>query len=171
MVAGLAACGPGPARGPPPLRSETTLGLIEARTDLDGARIGVSTAPATLAFVFASWCSHCHEHLAELATLRAAHPRTRILGVSYRGHEEYDGRGNPTAVRAYLAKHAPWLRVLPADEVLFAALGRPRFVPTLYIFDARGALVVRYDRGAEPLPSAAALGVVLTRLARLARLQ
>ena len=147
-----------------PVRSETTLGLLEARPDLDGARLGSSAAPATIAFVFASWCSHCHTHLAELDAVRRAHPRTRIVGVSYRGHEEYDGRGNPAALRAYVAARAPWLRVVPADEALFAALGRPRFVPTLYIFDGQGALVVRYDRGKDPLPSAAALGAVLARL-------
>jgi thiol-disulfide isomerase/thioredoxin len=155
----------------PPVRPVTrdrappsVLGNIEASTDLDGTPVGAGEAGATVVIVFASWCEHCKDELAVLDRLRPAYPRLRILGVSYKAHEEYAARGNVTALRAYIAASAPWLRVILADEALFTALGRPPKVPTIYVFDQAGGLAARYDRRQRKMPDAAELGALLDRL-------
>ncbi|MBX3162536.1 MAG: TlpA family protein disulfide reductase [Deltaproteobacteria bacterium] len=163
----LIACAPrpAPAPAPPPPRPSGPLALVEATADLDGARIGpLGTGRATVLVVFASWCPHCQVELDVLGELRARHTGVRILGVNYVGHEEYKGRGNALAVRAYLAEHAPWLRVVPADDELFAALGRPPKIPTIYIYDRTGALAAKFDRRERPQPTAAELEEILARL-------
>ena len=136
---------------------------IEASPDLDGVRVGRAEAP-TLAIVFASWCTHCKHELAVVDALRAQHPRVRILGINVRAHEEYADRGSAAAVRAYIAASAPWLRVVPADNALFTALGRPPKVPTIYVFDRDGHLVETFDRRTRPLPTADELAALLRRL-------
>jgi thiol-disulfide isomerase/thioredoxin len=141
-----------------------TLALLEAAPDLDGRVVGPSDARATVVVVFASWCPHCRHALDDIAQLVSAHPRARVLGVNYKAHEEYDGRGDAAAVRAYLARTAPWLRVVPADGTLFAALGRPPYVPTIYVYDRTGALVSVFDRRERGVPDAAELGALLARL-------
>lgn len=148
-----------PDRTPP-----SVLGNIAGSVDLDGAPVGTSAARATMVVVFASWCQHCKVELAVIDSLRASHPRLRILGVSYRAHEEYAERGSATALRAYVATHAPWLRVIVADEALFSALGRPPKVPTIYVFDQAGGLAAHYDRRRRPMPDAAELDALLVRL-------
>jgi thiol-disulfide isomerase/thioredoxin len=154
----------GTALPPPTQKPPSVLGSLEASTDLDGALVGPSDARATIVIVFASWCEHCKAELDVIATLRATHPRMRVLGVNYQAHEEYAERGSAYAVRAYVAASAPWLRVVPADEALFAALGRPTKVPTIYMFDRAGSLAAVFDRQRRPVPGAAELGELLRGL-------
>ena len=144
------------------------LAEIEASRDLDGALVGSegvgsggSRAGATLVIVFASWCPHCKEELVELDSLRSHH--VRMLGVNYRGHEEYDQRGNSAAVRTF-AEHTPWLRVVPIDDATYTALGRPALIPSLYVFDRTGALVESYDRRTRKPPSRDELAALLAKL-------
>ena len=144
-------------------RPTTPLTIIEASPDLDGRVIGESTARATIIVLMASWCGHCKVLLRQLADLRARHPAVRILGVNYKGHEEYDNRGNAEALRTYLAP-MPWLRVVPAGEPLFDALGRPPFVPAVWVYDAGGNLVELYDRRHREPPSADDIEALLVRL-------
>ena len=49
--------------------------------------------------------------------------RHRQLGLNFRGHEEYEQRGDAAAVRGFVADVAPWLRVVPVDGPLCTALG------------------------------------------------
>jgi hypothetical protein len=163
VVVLLAAC-VGTAPQVPVAHPPSVLGNIEASTDLDGAVIGASDARATIVVVFASWCERCKIELAVIDGLRAAHPRTRMLGINVKAHEEYAARGSSSAVRAYVAAHAPWLRVVPADDALFTALGRPPKVPTIYVFDAAGTLAARFDRRDRTLPDAHELDALLARL-------
>ncbi|HEY6038016.1 MAG TPA: TlpA disulfide reductase family protein [Kofleriaceae bacterium] len=135
------------------------LAQLEASADLDGAIVGHSNEP-TIVFVFASWCPHCRAELAELEPLRT---RARWLGVNYRGHEDYAGRGSPAAVKAF-AQRTPWLRVVPIGDAVFAALGSPPQIPTLYVFDRRGVLVASYSRKERPPPDKAELAAVLDKL-------
>ncbi len=155
----LAAC-PAPQH---PTASPTALALIEASPDLDGQVVGEAHAP-TIVVLMASWCGHCRDQLAELAQLRATHPTARILGVNYKGYEEYDNRGNSAQLRAVIAQHFPWLRVVPANDQLFAALGRPPLIPTLWVYDARGALAATYDRSQRAPPTRAELEALLAKL-------
>jgi hypothetical protein len=152
--------------GPEPQRPQPTgpLAMIEASADLEGKLVGPTTARATIVVLMASWCSHCRAQLDLLAALRDAHPGTRILGVNYKGHEEYDNRGNPELLRAYVAKTVPWLRVVPAGEPMFRALGRPPFVPAVWVFDPAGKLVAFYDRRVRAPPTREELETVLAKL-------
>ncbi|HWU90679.1 MAG TPA: TlpA disulfide reductase family protein [Kofleriaceae bacterium] len=147
-----------------PSTPDPALALIEASPDLEARVIGRSDAPATIAIVFASWCGHCRDELDVLARVRAALPATRVVGLNYRAHEEYAGRGGEPALRAYVAAHAPWLRVVPAGEALFEALGRPPKVPTIYVYDRAGALAARYDRRDRPPPGEDELAALLRGL-------
>lgn len=164
----LVACGAPaapPPPSPPPARGPT-LALVDRAVDLDGAVVGPPTAAqvATVAVVFASWCVHCREEMPVLAELAARHPEVRVLGINYRAHEEYDGRGDAAAVRAFVADQAPWLRVVPADEAVWKSLGAPPKVPTVLVFDRDGALVRAFDRRAAPIPGLADLEAALARV-------
>lgn len=162
----VVACG-APAAPPPPAPAHgPTLALVDRAVDLDGAPVGPLAAAqsATVAVVFASWCVHCREEMPVLAALAARHPEVRVLGINYRAHEEYDGRGDAAAVRAFVAAEAPWLRVVPADEAVWKSLGAPPKVPTVLVFDRAGALVRGFDRRAEPIPDLAALEAALAAI-------
>lgn len=162
----MLACACRPAKPSSIQGSAGDFAAIEASADLDGAAIGASDAPATLVLVFASWCVHCHHELEELAAVRRSQPAIRVLGVSYRDHEEYDGRGNAQALRAYVAAHASWLRVVPADEHLFELLGRPAKVPTLFVYDRTGRRVATFDRRDRTMPDSQELLALLGRTVR-----
>jgi thiol-disulfide isomerase/thioredoxin len=158
-----AACGSPPVEHPH--RNTTQLARIEASADLDGKPVG-HTDGATLAIVFASWCEHCHNELDQIQQVRTAHPALRVLGINYKGHEEYDHRGSSTAVRAYIDQHASWLRVVPADDTLFDLLGRPAMVPTLYVYNRAGELVASYSRRERAMPKAAELDELIAQIER-----
>lgn len=164
LFAILGCSSPPTAREPVVVAPTSPVARVDASVDLDGKAIGASAAPATILIVMASWCSHCHAVLAVLAEVREAHPTTRILGINYKDHEEYDGRGNPQALRAYVAKTAPWLRVVPADDALFEVLGRPPKIPTVFVYDATGRLVARFDRRDRAPPEATELAALLRGL-------
>jgi thiol-disulfide isomerase/thioredoxin len=168
----LAACAasrppapPAPPASAPAATPATALDRVLAAPDLDGAAPGADPAArATVVIVFASWCTYCRAALAQLGELRGEHAGLRVIGVNAREHEEYDARGDAAAVRAYVADHAPWLRVVPADDALFAALGRPPRIPTMFVYDGAGALVQTYDRSERPPPAKAELTALLARL-------
>ena len=157
----LAACAVPPASHPV---ASSALQLTEASPDLDGAIVGHAEARATIVIAFASWCPHCHDELAILDHLRASHPALRILGLNYKGHEEYDHLGGSTEIRRYVAEHAPWLRVVPAEDALFEAFGSPPKIPAMFVYDARGVLVETFDRTQREQPGERELETLLTRL-------
>lgn len=156
--------------GPAPSTSLAVAGdsyaRLEASATMDGDAVAaVAPAPtATVVVVFASWCGHCRDELAAIDIVRARHRDVRTLGVNYRPHEEYDHLGNAYKVRAYVDANAPWLIVVPADDALFAALGRPPKVPTIYVYDRAGRLVEVYDRRTRAMPTAADLDALLDRI-------
>lgn len=162
VLIALAGCVPATETAPHAPR-DARLVAIEDSVALDGTAIGKSGQPTVLV-LFASWCGNCHHELAILEQLRPQHPAVRVLGVNYRAHEEYGGRGSAEAVRTYVAKHAPWMRVVPIDEALFTQLGRPPKIPTLFVFDRGGALVAVYDRRERPMPDARELEALFARL-------
>jgi thiol-disulfide isomerase/thioredoxin len=146
---------PTPARPLPPPAvtapvATTPLAKLESSRDLDNTVIGSERTP-TVVMLLASWCPHCRDELLVFDTLRKAHPHVRWLGLNYKPHEEYDNRGNAEAVRA-LAAGMPWLRIVPADDTLFDAFGSPPKVPTIFVYDSKGALVETFDRRDRPVP-------------------
>jgi thiol-disulfide isomerase/thioredoxin len=158
-----AACGAPVSVAGPPQTPPAPLAALEASVDLDGRGIGSSAAAATVVITLASWCGHCRAALQVLDAVRARHPSVRWLAVSYREHETFDGRGDAAALRA-LAAEVPWLRVISADDALFAALGRPPLVPTTFVFDRAHRLVAHYDRRDRRPPSEAELDALLRSL-------
>jgi len=138
----------------------TAFAQLEASRDLDGALVGHSDAP-TIVVMLASWCEHCKAELHELDAIRSHH--VRLLGVNYRGHEEYDHRGSSSAIRAF-AQGTPWLRIVPIGDDLFDAFGRPPLIPTIYVFDRAGSLVQTFDRRQRTPPSHDELVGLLARL-------
>jgi thiol-disulfide isomerase/thioredoxin len=161
LTLALFCCAPAPRHA---VSSRSVLATLEAMPDLDGKPVGPSPAKATVVVLFASWCVHCRAELHTLDALRAAHPQLRILGVNYRAHEEYDHRGNASAVRSYVEANAPWLRVVPCDDGLYSQLGSPPKIPTLFVYDGSGALVETFDRRERPEPTADELEPLLHRL-------
>ncbi|HEX5061315.1 MAG TPA: hypothetical protein VFV99_18235 [Kofleriaceae bacterium] len=123
----------------------STFAQLEASRDLDGEVVGAGSESATVVVVMASWCSHCRDEIAMFDRVRVAHPHVRWLAVNYKLHEEYDQRGNAEAIRA-LARTVPWLRVIPAGDELFTAVGRPQKIPTVLVFDHGGAELANFQR-------------------------
>ena len=152
----VTACAPAPAV-PSATPSPSALAAVEASRDLDGKPVGHAAVP-TLVVVFASWCPHCRVEFRELAALRSAHPDLRIVGIDYQPQEEYDHRGGPAQLRAFVADVVPWLEVVAADDALFAALGSPPHIPTTLVFDATGAPTARLGGEASRARLARALG-------------
>ncbi|MDB4959052.1 MAG: alkyl hydroperoxide reductase/thiol specific antioxidant/Mal allergen [Myxococcales bacterium] len=148
-----------PIRLTPP--APRALSSIEAHADLDGAVVGASEQP-TIVIVFASWCEHCRDELAVLESMRGSD--VRIVGVNYKGHEEYDARGSSAAVRAFVHDHASWLRVVPIDDDVFSALGRPPLIPTMFVYDRHRALIETFDRRTRRPPTKAELETLLAKL-------
>ncbi|MFT3693255.1 MAG: TlpA disulfide reductase family protein [Kofleriaceae bacterium] len=151
----IAACASQPQTVATPQVPVSAYAQIEASVDLDGKPVGHVDLP-TVVIVFASWCPHCREELPELAALHGA----RILGVNYRGHEEYDHRGNSEAVRAFSERNA-WLRIVPIDDTTFAALGSPSKIPSIYVFDRTGKLTATFVRTERAPPKRDELAAAL----------
>jgi thiol-disulfide isomerase/thioredoxin len=137
-----------PAPGDP----ATAFALLDRAVDIDGKPVG-RTGATTAVVVFASWCHVCRDQLAILADVVAAHPDLRVIGLNYRAHERYEGRGGDTEVREYVAAEAPYLVVVPADDVLWSAFGAPPKVPTIFLYDRSGSLVATFDRRTRKLPN------------------
>ena len=164
VLAFLAGCPQPHDTTPLPQPRARALAAIEASPDFDGRLIGTTDARATIVILMASWCGNCRAEIDVLWQLRQEHSRLRILAVSYKEHEEYDNRGNAQQLRAYIRDHAFWLRVVPAGEAMFDALGRPPFVPAVWVFDARGDLVKYFDRTHQAPPTKAELEALLAQL-------
>lgn len=160
LLLALSGCGAMYASGEEPSAWQQ----FTASPDLDGAVVGASPGQATIAMVFASWCGHCRREVGELEELLSRRQDVRVIGVSFRHHEEYDQRGDSAAVRAFVRDQAPWMRVIPGDRALWRSLGAPTFVPAVYVFDRAGALVASYDRKDRDPPDADELDALLTRL-------
>ncbi len=176
----VAACGPLPGEqvgggAPPPMMEPAPRAtddprdaypLLARAIDLDGRQVGAASDQTTIVLVFASWCGHCRVELGILADLLAHRRDARVVGVNFRHHEEYDGRGDSVAVRALIAAQAPFMRVVPAGPDLFRALGSPPRVPTMFVYDAAGALIATYDPEVRPSPGGGELRALLDAQAR-----
>lgn len=110
---------------------------------------------AALVVVFASWCGPCRHELAVLGALRQEQPGVRIIGVN--AYEEFADRSDEERLRGFLAENAPWLQVVRADDALMDALGQPRKIPSVYVFDRDGALVAAFLRARRAPPTKAEL--------------
>jgi thiol-disulfide isomerase/thioredoxin len=138
--------------------------LLTSAADLDGNAVGAAGDRTTIVIVFASWCGHCRVEMDILAELMARRADARVVGVNFRHHEEYDGRGDSAEVRAFVAERAPFMTVVPAGEDLFYALGSPPRVPTMFIYDAQGQLIASYDPKVRPSPGYGELRALLDDL-------
>jgi thiol-disulfide isomerase/thioredoxin len=158
LAASCAGTAPAPITPPAP----TALARLEASRDLDGKFVGTTDAPATIVVMLASWCEHCRAELPVLQATASAH-HVRVFAVNYRGHEEYDHRGNSAAMRTFAAR-APWLRIVPIDDDVFSELGSPPLIPMIFVYDHAGALVTTFDRRSHEPPTGDEIAAVLAKL-------
>lgn len=157
-----AGAGTAPARaGAPSPATAPALGPVLAARDLDGRVVGPLGVDqeAAVVVVFASWCGPCRHELAVLGELRQELPRARIIGVN--AYEEFADRSDEERLRGFLAENAPWLQVVRADGALMDALGRPRKIPSVYVFDRRGGLVAAFLRARRAPPTKAELAATI----------
>jgi len=147
------------ASGPHPVYS-----LVQADEDIDGVPAARYFTPGepTIFVVFASWCVHCRRELAVLTQLRAAHPRVHVIGLN--AYEEWDQASDETQLRAYLAQNAPWLPVVRSDDAMLSGLGGVPKIPSLFVFDGRGALVQTWKRNERAVPTREELEATLAPL-------
>jgi len=156
LVLALAACGsrppPDPPKPPAPKVAPDAVTRVEALPALDGAPIGTlgPEQSGTLVIVFASWCRFCREEIALLDVLRKEAPGLRMIGLN--AYETFDELSDDAELRGYLARRAPWLRTAIGDALLPKFGGVPK-IPTLFLFDRGGNLVVDYRRARRPPPS------------------
>lgn len=135
--------------------------LLEQTTDLDGAAIGPLAAEqqATVAVVFASWCHPCRRQLAILEKLQAERPEVRVVAIN--AYEDYGARSDLDRMRAYVKEHAAGLRVVRAEQQLLAAYGGVPKIPSVFVYDRRGALAHEFRRSQVEPPTRAQLDQAL----------
>jgi len=136
--------------------------MLAASTDIDGRAIASHDQGLTAVIVFASWCQPCRNEIALLGEIATDHPQLRVIGVN--AYEEFADRSDEEKLRAFVAVSAPWMQVVIATDALMDALGKPKKVPTLFVFDSAGQLVASYLRARRAPPTKAELLDVLTQL-------
>ena len=162
VVAGCVrtAAGPGEPEQPP------GLSRVLASTDIDGQVIG-APAPATRAtvvVVFASWCYPCRHELAMLGEIAAAEPALRVIGLN--AYESWGEYSDEQRLRAFLARYAPWLQVVVADDSILRSFGGVPKIPTLFVFDGEGREVIAFRRNQRKPPTRAELERAVERAMR-----
>lgn len=111
-------------------------------TDIDGRPVSREPdARVTAVVVFATWCQPCRREIGWLGELTRDESRLRVIGVNYYDETGYSG---DERVRAFRHAIAPWMQVVRGDQPLFEALGQPRYVPSMYLFDSFGRLQRAY---------------------------
>jgi len=153
----LSACASTPPRVSNSATKTTPYAVVEAARDLEGSTVGVLAASqdVTLAVFFATWCGHCRHELEVLKEMLDTDSRLRIVGIN--AYEEWGSMSDEKRLHSYLASHAPWLRVIRADESLMASFGRVKKIPTIFVFDKDGKLVISFRREVSGIPSKDAL--------------
>lgn len=142
---------------------------LTGATDIDGRRIGPAPAGvhATVVVVFASWCEYCQRELALVGNLFSADPRVRVIGLN--AYEDWHRVSDAERMRAYLARHAPWLRVVRATRGTLRLFGGVPNIPTAFVFDRHGRMVAAFRRNRRPLPDAGELRAAVAAAVPAAR--
>ncbi len=117
---------------------------------LDGETLNLGPQPGTGATLVVFWATTCPPCVAEIPDLiglyRALAPRgLRLLAISMR----YDPPNRVVALRDRL--HIPYPLVLDLDGRLAQAFGGVQLVPTLFLADRRGRVLLRRTGRLDPL--------------------
>lgn len=147
----------------PPGEGDPAYRTVVSRQGLDGRQVGHDqTARATVVIVFASWCHACRKELTMLSELVTEHPRVRVIGVN--AFEDFEDLSSAATLKEFLGTNHPWLTVVRGDDQVLRALGGVTKIPTLFVFDGRGAAVKVYRREQRDPPSKKELARLLARL-------
>ena len=153
----FAACSQSPSLREPHPGVQSLAGAI----DRHGDAVKVGDGPLVVV-VFASWCQPCRNELRELRTFRARMPRVQLIAVN--AYESYESRSDSERLDAFLRANHPDLQVVIASPRLLRRLGGVAKVPTLLVFDRRGALYRRFR--APNVPNAEELQALIRPLER-----
>ncbi len=137
--------------------------VLAAKT-IDGHALAQEVRPTAFVF-FASWCGHCQRELAILGELREQYPELRIIGLN--AYEEFRDFSDQERLRAYVAESAPWLtEIVTADETMRGVFGGVPKIPSLFLYDAEGAVKHEFRRKGGPPPSRDVLEAAIRSLVR-----
>lgn len=122
-------------------------------------RVAGSAGHPLLLVFWATWCKPCVEEMPALVTLDSESPAgLRVMAVSLDAF--LSGNTTGKVVQDYLAAHpAPLDHVIyqgPQDAV-FDAFQLPGSIPYAILYDAKGAVLQRFDGAVEPSAVRAAL--------------
>lgn len=116
--------------------------------DTAGRVVGTHEGP-TVAIVFASWCEPCRQEIALLERIQKERSHIRVIGVN--AYEDFEGRSDQNRMLQFVAQY-PFLRVV-VDKEAFTALGAPKKVPSLYVFNRHGELRTKFLREERDTPT------------------
>lgn len=146
-----------------PVRSGASKGYARVMVSetIDGRSLQRDDRPVAMVF-FASWCGHCRDELAQLDKMRKRYPQLRIIGLN--AYEEFREFSDQQRLRSYIADNAPWLtEIVTADEDMRATFGTIPRIPSLFLYDKRGAVVAEFRRDKGPPPTQQELEEAISR--------
>ncbi len=131
-----------------PSRADVTSGAVEMLAGLAPLR-GVALNAAAIedrvvvVTFFASWCPPCHAEFRHLKALKSEFgERITVVAVNY--FEDFGGLSNPAKLEAFLIRHKPNFYVLAGTPEIGHAFDDVDRIPSLFIFDRKGALAWRF---------------------------
>lgn len=153
MIIVLAAIAPGVAAEEPPVFDGSQRAAIEAMEPMTQTPAPNLAGKIVVVTFFASWCPPCTAEFRELNDLRGRLPAERVEIVALNIYENHFKKNREARLARFIDRTAPRFALLTGepDAALSARFDGVERIPTVFVFDAEGALVTRFihERGAE----------------------